>query len=173
MELRSTRNISAGSEITIAYIDVLQPRDKRRELLLSSYAFTCKCAHCTLSADKTAQSDARRRRIDVTLSSAPQIWREMMDDGTGKLWRKMVDGLKRALTCLEPEGLEEYRGDLERYLASAYAAIGDEANFRKWAESAVLTERFVEKVGHGYLNGEDWKTWLRDPTLIPCWKQRK
>lgn len=165
--------IPTGAEITISYVPVLDTRALRQEELTSGYAFTCACAHCTLSTNKTDQSDARRRRIGATLLSAPQMWRLMMDDSTGNLWRKMVDGLKRALSCLEPEGLDSLRGEFDRYLAAAYAAIGDEPNFKKWAESAVSTERLLSNDGYGYLSGRDWEAWLRDPTLIPCWKQRK
>lgn len=47
LNCRATRNIKAGEEITISYIDVYQTRNERRELLQLSKFFTCLCPRCT------------------------------------------------------------------------------------------------------------------------------
>jgi len=48
--IRALRNISAGEELTIAYVDVAHPLLQRQELLRSQYHFTCDCPYCVAEA---------------------------------------------------------------------------------------------------------------------------
>ncbi|KAH8114088.1 hypothetical protein DFH11DRAFT_1595718 [Phellopilus nigrolimitatus] len=172
MELRASRDIAANEEITISYISKLQSRAKRRAELESAYGFICKCAYCAVPPSASKKSDELREKIRTTVCNAEKTWRKWIGNPE-QPWSKFIDTLEKCSLCLGREGLSEYRADLDRYIAAAYAVIGDENKFKKWAESAARTERIIEIDGHGYLTGEDWVRWLGDPTSIPCWGQRK
>lgn len=59
---RAVRDIQQGEEISISYIDVLQPRDKR-QARLREWGFDCRCRQCSLPAAAAAASDANVARI--------------------------------------------------------------------------------------------------------------
>ncbi|CAG8490905.1 6880_t:CDS:2 [Ambispora gerdemannii] len=44
--VKCIEDIDAGDEITIAYLDVVHPRRKRREILREKYFFNCHCRKC-------------------------------------------------------------------------------------------------------------------------------
>jgi hypothetical protein len=43
----ASRDIAAGEEVNISYIDICQPTSRRREQLLASYRFNCVCKSCS------------------------------------------------------------------------------------------------------------------------------
>ncbi|KAM9779556.1 N-lysine methyltransferase SMYD2-B-like isoform 2-T3 [Syngnathus typhle] len=45
-EVRAVRDMKAGDEVLISYIDLLYPTDDRNERLRESYYFTCDCEEC-------------------------------------------------------------------------------------------------------------------------------
>lgn len=53
LEVRAARQIDAGEELTIAYIDVGMPLHSRRQKLLFSYGFKCECSACLSEDSKT------------------------------------------------------------------------------------------------------------------------
>ncbi|KAG7375448.1 SET and MYND domain-containing protein 3 [Phytophthora boehmeriae] len=46
MQVRTVRDVEAGEELTVSYIELLQPTHARREELKNSYFFECACARC-------------------------------------------------------------------------------------------------------------------------------
>ncbi|GER38775.1 SET domain-containing protein [Striga asiatica] len=44
--VRSIKDVRKGEEVTIAYTDLLQPKEMRRAELWSKYRFTCSCKRC-------------------------------------------------------------------------------------------------------------------------------
>ncbi|CAA0813379.1 Protein SET DOMAIN GROUP 41 [Striga hermonthica] len=44
--VRSIKDVRKGEEVTIAYTDLLQPKDMRRAELWSKYRFSCSCKRC-------------------------------------------------------------------------------------------------------------------------------
>lgn len=44
--VRSIKPINKGERVTIAYTDLLQPKDLRQSELWSKYRFTCSCPRC-------------------------------------------------------------------------------------------------------------------------------
>jgi len=44
--MRCCRDVKAGEELTVAYLDVGAPSWRRREELKSSYFFHCRCTRC-------------------------------------------------------------------------------------------------------------------------------
>ena len=47
IRLEAVRNVSAGEEVTISYINEDRPPSARRENLASAYHFYCSCSRCT------------------------------------------------------------------------------------------------------------------------------
>ena len=56
--VRCCRDVHAGEELTVAYIDVGAPSFRRRRELLGSYFFLCKCARCTVRGGLPLCTDA-------------------------------------------------------------------------------------------------------------------
>ena len=58
----AVRDIAAGEELTITYVDAMLPRAER-QARLHDWGFNCTCAHCAAGDADGAESDARLRRI--------------------------------------------------------------------------------------------------------------
>ncbi|KAJ6466295.1 hypothetical protein C8R45DRAFT_485048 [Mycena sanguinolenta] len=123
--LYAVRDIPAGEELTLSYVEVDVPTAERQKSL-KPYGFTCTCAACT-----DPSSDARRATIEA---SAPNVlmWatfdRTLPDDWV----------LKKALHQLElhtNEKLEYLNGysDATRAVMEAYICLGDTENASVWA----------------------------------------
>jgi SET domain len=66
MQIRVTKDVDAGSEITICYIDPCNPTNIRKNMLFTSYGFKCDCPACGPSWDPNsfaAQSVDRRWKL--------------------------------------------------------------------------------------------------------------
>ena len=46
LRLRAARDIAAGEQLCIAYLDVDLPVERRQEKLLFGYGFSCACPRC-------------------------------------------------------------------------------------------------------------------------------
>lgn len=60
--LRGVRDVDAGCELTIAYVDVVSPARERRAEIESNYFFRCECERC-LKADKGSREDMLLRAV--------------------------------------------------------------------------------------------------------------
>jgi SET domain len=77
---RAVRPIAAGEEITIPYIDLLQPRWKRRRELVQQKAFWCECPRC--SNQPRFAGDAKHYENDALLGAVVcKAFAEISDDG--------------------------------------------------------------------------------------------
>ena len=65
VQLRATRQISSGEEITISYCRLDIPALARQAWLRERENFSCKCATCTLPSALLAQSDERRKKLGI------------------------------------------------------------------------------------------------------------
>ncbi|KAH8107391.1 hypothetical protein DFH11DRAFT_1711684, partial [Phellopilus nigrolimitatus] len=67
-EIRATRPIAIGEEITISYIPPTDSRAERQQTLKDKYGFTCHCTQCAATAGRAAAaaSNERRRQINET-----------------------------------------------------------------------------------------------------------
>ncbi|KAI6340522.1 hypothetical protein MCOR25_011224 [Pyricularia grisea] len=59
----AVRDIQPGEELTISYVDQMDPARDRQARTRSSLGFVCGCAHCSLSAAEAAASEGRVQRI--------------------------------------------------------------------------------------------------------------
>ena len=62
-EVRATKPILAGQEVTACYIDPLNMAEDRQKLLSGKYNFTCSCEICSLPTEKLKENDRLRREI--------------------------------------------------------------------------------------------------------------
>ena len=47
MQVRAVRAIAAGAQLTVAYVNLLEPRAVRRAELAATKHFTCACERCS------------------------------------------------------------------------------------------------------------------------------
>ncbi|ELK10625.1 SET and MYND domain-containing protein 3 [Pteropus alecto] len=66
--LRAVRDIEAGEELTICYLDMLMTSEERRKQLRDQYCFECDCSRC-----QTQDKDA-----DM-LTGDEQVWKEVQE----------------------------------------------------------------------------------------------
>ena len=64
MQVRAVRAIAAGAQLTVAYVNLLEPRAVRRAELAATKHFTCACERC--SEALAASSD---RLLEVGFNS--------------------------------------------------------------------------------------------------------
>src|ERR1700761_9331522 len=124
--LGATRNIAAGEEITISYIDVEQPRKDRLEELKRRYNFDCTCGACL---DTSGKSDKTRMSLCVPISSLEFISWHM---------NKQIKFLLEKADLCSREG---YISDLHKYifqLSAVYACAKDAKNVKRWGYKLFL-----------------------------------
>lgn len=171
----ATRLIKAGEEITVSYIDLHNPRAKRRQYLRASYLFDCGCSYCNLpSADAIAQSDLHRSIVASFDPANQSVLREwfrtpgMPAEGVLSVFIKVHE-------YFEVEGMHSryrHRGVVDT-IAGVYGTVGDEKNFKMWCRKALdlyavegLSQEGREKITM-------YKKWLADPTSFSPWNKRQ
>ncbi|KAG5722014.1 SET domain-containing protein 5 [Termitomyces sp. T112] len=165
--LYALRPIAPGEEITIIYTDVTQSRDTRRARLSSHYGFTCLCSFCTLPSPLLEESDATR--------AALRDWRHTRPTFTGwatDLCRSddfVLQSHMDALTLIEKENLQGMASVFVRDVCSCWAMLGEEDEFKKWAE------RLLELCEiRDITMAREVRGWLVDPkSKVPKWGWRK
>jgi hypothetical protein len=125
----AVRDIAAGEELTISYIDASMPRAERRERL-QWWGFDCTCAQCQLSGAAAAKSDARLHRISHL--------KEALDNprGSGGILITAETGAE-LVKLYEEERLDMYLGKGHARAALNYAVFGDVERARVEAGKAV------------------------------------
>mmetsp|Transcript_15297 Transcript_15297/g.42785 ORF Transcript_15297/g.42785 Transcript_15297/m.42785 type:complete len:356 (-) Transcript_15297:137-1204(-) len=74
LQLRAIRPISAGEELLIAYIDVFQATRFRREDLLTSFFFLCKCPRCRQAEAVECEKEMQALRCQDDSCRAAMSW---------------------------------------------------------------------------------------------------
>ncbi|KAK3320249.1 hypothetical protein B0T19DRAFT_434152 [Cercophora scortea] len=123
----AARDIMPGEELTVSYVDVLQPRSTRSHLLNTTWHFTCSCARCSPNpanpADDThilLESDSRTSQIRSLLRS--------LDDYTTKDPNPATHGPQKAetlITLYELEGLQVRIYEAYYRAALEWNGVGD------------------------------------------------
>lgn len=62
-EVRATKTILAGEEVTACYIDPLSMAEDRQKMLSARFNFMCSCEICSLPPDHLKENDKLRREI--------------------------------------------------------------------------------------------------------------
>ncbi|KAF7296047.1 SET domain-containing protein [Mycena kentingensis (nom. inval.)] len=149
----AVRDVTAGEELTMPYVDCLLPATERR-VGLAQYGFTCTCPACT---DAPA-SDPRRAVIkaNTTTTIAPLLNSESPADTNTSLVEKGLEQLR----LLEAENLQAMPAYWETLVAlmRLYAALGDGQTAQMWEMRAK---------GCGWYS-KKWKTAEAVEPLLPC-----
>jgi len=124
----ASRDIMPGEEITISYIDPLQPHKERMAKLVRSWGFQCTCPLCAMEEQaRIAESDARIKQI-LRLREELRNW-----NVTSRVLPQMAEVL---VTLYELERLWGEIYQAYSLAALAYNAVGDEWMAVKYAHLA-------------------------------------
>ncbi|KAK3361787.1 hypothetical protein B0T24DRAFT_95968 [Lasiosphaeria ovina] len=118
----AVRDILPGEELTISYVDVIQPRSVRNERLHTTWSFTCSCPRCTAEAHVVAESDDR-------VAHMLQLRREL-DDYSASATPEKAELL---VTLYELEGLEVRIYEAYYRAALEWNGVGDATRAMKYA----------------------------------------
>ncbi|KAF9065431.1 hypothetical protein BDP27DRAFT_59429 [Rhodocollybia butyracea] len=129
MQLRATRKISRGEELTLSFIDQLQPFAVRKEKL-KQFDIVCSCPSCK----KPKIGDMRRKQF-IAGSPSTQEFTDWIKDPT----RGDDHIIKRALvqiSLLEADGLENspYYDDCLSTIMLVYITLGDKDKAMRWGK---------------------------------------
>ncbi|KAL9357668.1 hypothetical protein Peur_050921 [Populus x canadensis] len=131
--VRSIKRIKRGEEVTVAYTDLLQPKEIRRSELWAKYRFICCCTRCIVSppsyVDHVLQEISASNLASSSLSSELSFYR---DEAT----RKLTDYVDE--------------------VTAEYLAVGDPESCCKKLESMLITglldEQLEVREGKSQLN---------------------
>ncbi|KAJ7074637.1 hypothetical protein C8F01DRAFT_971488 [Mycena amicta] len=146
LSLHALFPISKGQEITRPYINEIQPRAARQELLESQYSFVCKCPSCALPDDASAKSDEARRLIfeeyeQIFVVGEQSLTRWLVDSESDKSMPDdyFVASSERMLQLMDEErcGVPEHRAQHYMRLLATSAALCDVQGTRKWAKKMI------------------------------------
>jgi hypothetical protein len=126
--VHALRTITVGEELTISYIDPVQPVSQRKEYLKSSWGFECDCSSCTAPPSVATESD---NRIDEIL----ELQEKLADTES-----QYVDapGMAETLVSLyAQERLDGPIADAYTFAAHEYNGVGDKWRARQYAYKAL------------------------------------
>ncbi|KAI1337883.1 hypothetical protein F5Y15DRAFT_425587 [Xylariaceae sp. FL0016] len=129
--IHATRSILPGEEITVSYINTLQPREARRERIERTWHFLCACSLCTAPRHQTAASDARIAQI-------AELTAHLRDSSSSSASSSPSPQMAELLVSLyEQERLWGSIHEAYAQAAVAYSAVGEAWMAVKYARLAV------------------------------------
>ncbi|KAK7422049.1 SET domain-containing protein 5 [Neonectria punicea] len=154
----AVRDIVPGEELTVAYLDPLQPRIARQQRAHSAWGFDCQCQQCSLPGALVDKSDGRLRRLRVL--------------------EKRMENLKADITMADVrELLELYREErLDAKLAGVLTLAAMNANLLGRADEAreyalrAVEAGLIEK-GDG-VDVKSMRTLAENPKAHFTWRGR-
>ncbi|KAI0179904.1 SET domain-containing protein [Hypoxylon sp. FL1284] len=163
----AVRDIAAGEELSISYVEVMQPRAERRALLRHGWGFECGCAQCTArDADSPdskpgAASDARLARI-AELERALENFNETV---------VAADTGAQIAALYERERLDVFVGRAYTRAALNYALFGDAGRAREYARRAA--EALGREYGPDSADARAMRVLAEDPRRHWTWGRRR
>ncbi|KXX81306.1 SET domain-containing protein 5 [Madurella mycetomatis] len=118
----AVRDILPGEELTVSYVDVIQPSSIRQSRLHSGWSFACTCPRCTLEGHLLGESDDR-------VAHMQQLRRELDDYSTAATPEKA----ELLVTLYELEGLQVRIYEAYYRAALEWNGVGDAARAAKYA----------------------------------------
>ncbi|KAL1569917.1 methyltransferase [Salvia divinorum] len=130
MVVHAARDVKAGEELTLAYFDVLAPREKRREMA-DNWGFVCGCKRCLFEDGVCFKNDMREMEM--------AMGKGVVD--VGSLVYRLEEGMRRWMV----------RGRGKGYLRASFweaygKVLGSEKVMRKWGRKIPAAEAVVESV---------------------------
>ncbi|XP_057777201.1 methyltransferase FGSG_00040 [Salvia miltiorrhiza] len=132
MVVHAARDVKAGEELTLAYFDVLAPREKRREMA-DNWGFVCRCKRCLFEDSVCFKQEMRE--IEMAVGKG------VVD--VGSLVYRLEEGMRRWMV----------RGRGKGYLRASFweayeKVFGSEKVMRKWGKKIPAPEAVVDTVVH-------------------------
>ncbi|KAI1103008.1 SET domain-containing protein [Jackrogersella minutella] len=156
----AARDIEAGEELSISYIELKLSREERRSRL-RRWGFECSCSHCRMSDDEVAASDARLREIEELESALNNFNETVVTAETGA---KLVE-------LYEKEKLDIYLGQVYTQAALNFALYGEEEMARKYARAAV--EAVERESGPNAADAKAMRILAENPKAHWTWGKRR
>ncbi|KAK7047680.1 hypothetical protein VNI00_006448 [Paramarasmius palmivorus] len=172
LTLEAVRPIAANNEITIPYIDCLQPRSARRHQLQITYGFECRCSFCDIHWSSPSSmlysSDSARLELSQFWDKLPLFEAWCKDRAAGD--EDLVKMHIRALELREKEGVQGfcYKKHIDA-IAMCYGALEDVEGFRVWTDRA----RKLRIANGDFASLKVMERWLEDPRSFPAWGMRR
>ena len=149
------------------YTDISASREIRRQKLRRLYGFHCECAYCDLPDDQAvAHSDLSRAKLRDWRHTNPGYLKWSTD-----LCRAddvVIKSHQEALTLIEQEGMYGLQCLYMEEIMLSYALLGNEAQFRDWAQKLLDLCAFQDPD-----LAVDLRKWLQNPTMMKKWAWRK
>ncbi|POS81388.1 hypothetical protein DHEL01_v200222 [Diaporthe helianthi] len=157
----AVRDIEAGEELSLSYIEVTLPTRHRQARLNALWNFRCTCKQCQLPPAEVEASDARLKRIKA------------LEDTLDHPAKSFPAGDLKAQTgtelvaLYEQERLDVYIGYAYRRAALNFALFGDEPNAKRFARQALGA--LQRQGGAGQKDLENMRGLLADPKAHWSW----
>ncbi|KAI1109858.1 hypothetical protein F5Y14DRAFT_455603 [Nemania sp. NC0429] len=147
------RDIEIGEEITISYIPLNHPREKRQRDL-RRWGFECSCSLCTASKADIAASDYRREKIASLQNDVLKSISEL--DGASA-----VRAVYEILALVEAEDIPTMVASQYEVLARLFWKAGETESATQYAQKSLDT-----LIDHGYIDyrADDLSLLLKDFT---------
>ncbi|EXJ74801.1 uncharacterized protein A1O5_01497 [Cladophialophora psammophila CBS 110553] len=161
--VHAVRPIARGEEVTISYAPPLRLHADRQAYLQSTFQFTCTCARCTHSGDRTLEDADKATEDIIALQWALSQWGSNSTASVKKA--EMLVGLYRQ------EGLDAFLDDAYGHAALTYNAVGSARGAKKYAKLAAEAARL--KYGPDAEAAMEWDRIMKDPMGHSSWRRRK
>ncbi|RCH82063.1 hypothetical protein CU098_005709, partial [Rhizopus stolonifer] len=145
LAFRTIRPVSKDEELVVSYIDLYSDRDERRQDLLASKHFWCKCKRCASPIEKSVDRflqgvDCKECQKDVYVIPATPV--EHLTKGSKSLY--LEKGTFKCAQCAHEISADDVRDTLDsanKTYMLGMTAIRQERNYRKGSEKLeVLTK---------------------------------
>lgn len=156
----AVRDIAAGEELTISYLDSFSARSVRQSRARASWGFSCSCAQCSLPEGEAAESDAR-------LVSIETMEQRIMDLTSKSTTPAMLEQL---LALYRQERIDHKTADVYTMAALNYNTWGDANESIRYANLSIEQGR-LERGPHG-ADTAAMQAILANPTTHWSWNQR-
>lgn len=134
----AARDIEAGEEITVTYVNLLMTAAERQQRL-AQYGFTCDCAACV----GQGETDSRRARMGVLLLTLNENPEGRGNDGIAALGEnlQLLRWAEELVQMLEEEALVDYLPQAYGYAGKLSSVLGDDEAAVDWRrkEAEVLS----------------------------------
>ncbi|GAB1316967.1 SET domain-containing protein 5 [Madurella fahalii] len=155
----AVRDILPGEELTVSYVDVIQPSSVRQARLNSGWSFNCTCPRCTLEPHLLSESDDR-------VAHMQQLRRELDDYSTAATPEKA----ELLVTLYELEGLQVRIYEAYYRAALEWNGVGDAARAARYARLCLDKGLLLRGEDRPFV--ESMRDLLRDPKRHWSWRFR-
>lgn len=156
----AVRDIAAGEELTISYMNPFETWASRRLHIEKSWGFVCTCKHCSMSQKEIEKSDRRLDEIE-------EIEAELGDFNSKKVSTRMID---RLINLYEEERLQAKTHGAYVLAALNYNLFGNAKKAKQYATLAVETG--IIEFGPDAGDVKAMRTLAKNPKQHWSWRMR-